>query len=238
VPLSPAWASRFATPRDVAEWLGIARGPVSALLRRHWQRVAPSETSGGGWLLWNPCLPRDERRDFRPGYKLYVSPACASVAEALRATVDVLAHAGAPPFKIGEDARGLLRPDKLVVYFANVEELERAADRLRHELAGMPAQGVPFTAPVTSDGLLSWGMDPPQADSPLPWQRRESWRLWVANRLAAFLLAAKHAAVHDGETAVVEPWRFALERLRLAGVDTATWAPQSTLWRDDLVTGG
>ena len=30
----------------------------------------------------------------------------------------------------------------------------------------------------------------------------------------------------------MEPWRFALERLRLEGVDTATWTPGALLWRE------
>ena len=55
---------------------------------------------------------------------------------------------------------------------------------------------------------------------------RESWRVWVAQRLAWFLLGARRT----GESGL-EPWRFALERVRLEGVDTETWAPGAALWK-------
>jgi hypothetical protein len=43
-------------------------------------------------------------------------------------------------------------------------------------------------------------------------------------RLARDLLAARQAAAP-------EPWRFALDRLRLEGVDTETWTPGALLWK-------
>jgi hypothetical protein len=91
---------------------------------------------------------------------------------------------------------------------------------LRQKLAGMPAHGVPFSAEIAGDGLLSWGIDPPIEEQSFDVQGGESWRLWVANRLAMALLNAK-----SGRSVKVEPWQFALERLRLDGVDTETWIP-------------
>jgi hypothetical protein len=35
------------------------------------------------------------------------------------------------------------------------------------------------------------------------------------------------------DKAGVEPWRFALERVRLDGVDTTTWTPGALLWKGD-----
>jgi hypothetical protein len=29
----------------------------------------------------------------------------------------------------------------------------------------------------------------------------------------------------------MEPWRFAVERLRLEGIDTDSWTPGGSLWR-------
>ena len=60
----------------------------------------------------------------------------------------------------------------------------------------------------------------------LGWQERESWRLWVTNRLAVALVAARR----DG--AAVEPWRYALARAELDGVDVATWAPRGDPWAE------
>jgi hypothetical protein len=36
----------------------------------------------------------------------------------------------------------------------------------------------------------------------------------------------------------MEPWQFALERLRLDGVDTATWTPVETIWQGSTPVKG
>jgi len=161
-------------------------------------------------------------------YKLYVSPLCEFLPEAFGATVDVLTHAQTTRFKVGLDVYGLLRPDKIVAYFGTFEEVQDAADRLQGKLAGCPAHGVPFSAAIAGDGLLSWGMDPPRDQLTLAWQERESWRLWLTNRLAVALLAAKAARSNT-----IEPWQFAMERLELEGVNTSSWTPVQTIWEED-----
>jgi hypothetical protein len=155
-----------------------------------------------------------------------VSPEPEALAGGFGRILEALAAARAPHFKIGKDALGLLRPDKIVAYFPGFDALARAAASIAGLLDGTPAQGVPFTAPVAGDGLLSWGIDPP-AEERSAWGGRESWRFWLTHRLARALLAGRSA----GEEGV-EPWRFALERLRLEGVDTDTWTPGARLFRE------
>jgi hypothetical protein len=121
---------------------------------------------------------------------------------------------------------GLLRPDKLVAYFTDQETLMSVADRLGERLRGMTAHGVPFTAAIDGDGLLSWGVDPPAAARPLSWQPQQSWRSWISLALAGALLEARQGG------ADVPPARFAVQRLGLEGVDTERWAPSPTLWRE------
>jgi len=139
-------------------------------------------------------------------------------------------------WKIGADLAGLLRPDKIVAYFPDFDALARAAQILCERLDGLPAHGVPFTAEIGGGGLLSWGMDPPR-DEALPWSGPESWRIWLANRLARALLDAR------AQTGTVEtdpaplnpplaPWRFAVERLRLEGVDTDSWTPGALVFKE------
>ncbi|HSF38683.1 MAG TPA: hypothetical protein VLT87_02755, partial [Thermoanaerobaculia bacterium] len=77
---------------------------------------------------------------------------------------------------------------------------------------------------------LSWGVDPPAEERSAFGDGRESWRFWLTHRLARALLAGKAAGKAAGES--VEPWRFALERLRLEGVDTDSWTPGALLWRE------
>ena len=115
-----------------------------------------------------------------------------------------------------------MRPDKIVAYFPSFERLAEAAGAVQSRLGGVPAQGVPFTSEIGGDGLTSWGMDPPASER--SWAGRESWRLWLTHRLARALLAARGVAE--------EPWQFALERLRLEGIDTGTWTPAAGLWSE------
>ena len=49
----------------------------------------------------------------------------------------------------------------------------------------------------------------------------------MSNRLAEYLATGAR-----DDSSVLEPWRFALERLRLAGIDTDTWVPASGMWRE------
>jgi hypothetical protein len=147
------------------------------------------------------------------------------VRDILHITIEALPFMQAACLKVGKNVGGLLRPDKLLLYFCSFNALVEAADYLAPKLAGVSAHGVPFTAEIAGNGLLSWGVDPPVEQETSGWHGPESWRLWVTNHLARAILAAKMAPACK-----IEPWRFALERLRLEGVDIETWTPVYTTW--------
>ncbi len=214
IPLSPYWRARFASVANIVD-------PARAHLEREWVEVAKKP----GWRAWIAKTPLPHAPD-QPTYKLYVSPVPERIGEVFAIVVRVLSSSPATAFKIGDSAAGLLRPDKLVAYFATREALDDVAAVLRRELAGCDAQGVPFTAAVEDSGLLSWAVDPPDTERALRWLGRDSWRLWLAKRLAAAMSVAKAART----AAAVEPWRFAIERVRRLGVDPATWTPSPSLW--------
>lgn len=217
-PLTPAWKRLLPSAEAVERYLGCASGGTNKkLLDRGWSRFGASNE----WISWRSRAADAVREAGGPGvtWKLYVSPAPEALADGFGRVLEALALARAPQFKIGADAVGLLRPDKIVAYFPTFERLALAADAIAKPLSGTPAQGVPFTSEIGGDGLLSWGVDPPGKE-------RESWRFWLTHRLARALLAGKAA----GEG--VEPWRFALERLRLEGVNTDSWTPGALLWRE------
>ena len=206
--------------RRVASWdpLGGA-GPV---LQRRWIEQ-PSSSPDSPWRSWQPRRSPAGRARSAP-YKLYVSPTTETLPEAVRAVASALVDsAGVLGFKVGRTVDGVARPDKMVAYFASLEELHDGADRVRDEAAGCRPHGVPFTAGVTDDGLLSWAMDPPR-DSPRTSRHAgaSSWRTWVSTRLAEYLLDARAS---DARGAGGEPWQVALARLQLDGVDTASWVP-------------
>ena len=223
IPLSTFWKTRFASRETILAHVGADRGPLRALLEREW--FAASAEESPYWLSWSSrsSLPHDPNA---VTYKLYVSPRPERIRDAFEVVARVLSEFAGTAFKIGDSAAGLLRPDKIVAYFVSREQLSDAADVFKRELAGCDAHGVPFTAGLDDTGLLSWGVDPPSNDRALSWLSRDSWRLWVAQRLGAAMSVAKLARSANA----VEPWRFAVERARRHGIDVETWTPSAMLW--------
>jgi hypothetical protein len=221
IPCTPFWKARFANRDAILAHVGADRNPLRVLLERDW--IASQRTTG--WLNWS-SRTRFVRTSTEVTYKLYVSPRPERIRDAFEILVRVLSDFPTVPFKLGDSAAGLLRPDKLVAYFSSREQLGEVAELLRHQLDGCEAHTVPFTAGLDDTGLLSWGVDPPDNDRALQWLRRESWRLWLVHRLGGALSIAKTAR----SAAATEPWRFALERVRRHGVDIDTWTPSPTLW--------
>ena len=219
-PLTPAWKRLLPDAEAVERHLGIAAGGPHRRLLAGWTPTGPSNS----WLSWRRQGNDSAGRSAGGTWKLYVSPEPETLAEdfgrLFGEILDALAAARTPQLKVGADAAGLLRPDKIVAYYPSFERLAAAADALAERLAGTPAQGVPFTSEIAGGGLLSWGVDPPPEGS---WTGGESWRLWLTHRLATALLAGKGSSG-------IEPWRFALERLRLEGVDTGSWTPGARLF--------
>lgn len=224
IPLSPAHAARYP---DAASILDAVADDDD--LRTHGWGV--TQGSGGHWINFGRQGQR-HRLHVAPrvrkgaSYKLYVSPAPASIAEAFRQLKDVLEAYEVQHFKLAGTAAGLLRPDKLVAYFDDQETLLAVADRLAELMRGVAAHGVPFTAPIDADGLLSWGVDPPAGARPLSWQPQQSWRSWITDTLAGALIDARE---HAGN---MTPAQFAVQRLRLEGVDVDRWVPAQSLWQN------
>lgn len=221
LPLTPFWRARFASAEAILDYLGAGQGSLCTRLERDWVRSA----RGRGWISW-ASKSHAGRGASDVTFKLYVSARPERFRDAFEIVVRVLSEFPGVPFKIGDSAAGLLRPDKIVSYFRTREEMDAAAAELHRELAGCDAHGVPFSAPLDDTGLLSWGVDPPDTELALRWLGRDSWRLWVAKRLGAALAVAKNAV----NGSAVEPWRFALERARRHGVDVGTWTPSASLW--------
>ena len=217
VPRGPRWDRLVGPSDDLAPLLGLGPGGRAQDAVDAFEGVA-----NPGWLAWSRRPAAGEPRPELP-FKLYVSPRPEAMADCFPTVAALFAEHGVWSFKVGRGVLGLLRPDKVVAYFEGFDALSRVAQALGDALAGCPAHGVPFTVEASADGLLSWGMDPPAWERLLD-ARRESWRLWVANRLAGGLV---HAQAAGGG---VEPWEFAIDRLALEGVDPATWLPGETIW--------
>lgn len=218
-PLTPRWKRLLPKGESVLAWLGVGPGgPRRQLAERAWERTGGSTE---WWLSWRSRQDSDLSGGGAT-WKLYVSPVPEAMPESFGDILEALAVGRAAQFKIGADALGMLRADKMVAYFPSFERLAAAAEALASRLSGIPAQGVPFTSEIGGAGLLSWGVDPPREEA--SFGGGESWRLWLTHRLARALLSARAGAQAD-------PWRFALERVRLKGVDTDSWTPGATLWK-------
>jgi hypothetical protein len=229
VPFTRGWDIRLPNPASVLSWLSAkADRDTARLLTRLWN-VADPESSHAGWWLWTRRDPIGERGDWRsPPFKLYLSPLPGALPGIWSRAVASFSEAEVPAFKLGRDARGILRADKLVAYLRDFETLARLSDRLRASLSGCPAQGVPFTASIDPDGLISWGMDPPATAAHALDPQGESWRQWITLQLGRALIAGQR--VGAGRLGC-QPWEYALSRLRVLDVDTTTWTPMSAIWR-------
>lgn len=230
VPESAYWRDRLPNPTAVERYLGIQTGnELHTVLQTHWHQHLPEhdgETAYKAWLMWSSRRALTQSPQVLT-HKLYISPTCAALPESFGKIVAAFTELAVPHFKVGKDRYGLLRADKMVAYFPSYAAIQAAEKALSVVLKDVPAQGVPFTAGLDERGLLSWGMDPPKSANSLPWQGRESWRLWLTNQLAVSLQSAQGLL---GEGA--QPWQFACDRLRLEGVDPSTWIPDSSVFTD------
>lgn len=222
IPSKPAWQRRFTDASGIYRALGVSGDPqLKSTLEVSWLRLPRSVAPG--WLVWLDRESGMELGGSGPEFKLYVSPVVEALDRVFPELVRVMTTCRAQSFKVGADAAGLLRPDKLVAYFSNLGDLANAAHELGRCLEGVPPHGVPFTAEIFGDGLLSWGVDPPvRYHAP---GRAPSWREWVCLRLASALIEAKQEDYGAGPA-----WWRALEQLREDGVQIDRWLPSPASW--------
>src|ERR1700728_2001987 len=151
LPLAPANAAPAVPTTDLTR-LGLATPGVATALDRDWTCTASG--ADGEWLCWSAAERWESTDGTRGTCKLYVSPAPVAIREAFAATVTAATAHHALAFKAGAGHYGLLRPDKLVIYFRHRDHLHAAAAALTDALAGQPAHGVPFTAGVTAGRMI------------------------------------------------------------------------------------
>ena len=227
IPASRRWREALPNEDATAQYLGLRDGPAARALGAGW-RALPQSPAWISWRLENAARTETHRSETEMTYKLYVSPACDRLREAVQAIAESVAQSNAQQWKVGKGIHGLLRPDKMVIYFHHFAELQEVALKIISKLEGCPAHGVPFTAELAGAGLLSWGVDPASEANTFAWLGGESWRGKLCDRLAAAIV---HTGVHTrgqahSETSIVhDTIQFALHRLRLEGINTNTWTP-------------
>jgi hypothetical protein len=211
LPLGPRWRRRLGDPAAYA-----ARLERAGARHVRWTPLGRADERDP-WIAWH--LRGAPRGNGSPEtYKLYVSPRPESLVEVLERVLEHGDRLGAFHVKVGGTLPAVLRPDKLVLYFTSEADVRAAAQTLAPALDGCAVHGVPFTAELAPDGLMSWGIDPTGSAPDAPREAAESWRVWVCSRLAVALMAAEAV---DG----VSARDFALSRIALEGVDVASWTP-------------
>lgn len=134
--------------------------------RRVGERYARTVETETKWLYW---IRRDQAVGGRLRHKLYVSATWRTLRPALALAMRIADEQRAPSFKLGLDAHGVLRSDKLVVYFTEPEARRSFAEEMLRRSDGLEAHGVPLTRPFGDGGLLSSAEDPLLGD--LSWRQ-------------------------------------------------------------------
>lgn len=213
-PFSPTWLHRFPTASSVTQLL-YQDEALRSRLQRFW--IVSEEVD---WFYWKPRKPNAQSQQ---RFKLYVSVHPEVIYPAFSTTVNILSDIETHTFKTSCHPRGLLRPDRMVIYAETYEAIDILGTALVRALAGIRAQGVPFTASFSESDFLSWGCDPPMSVRHFG----GSWRRWVTKKLAGYL--------HTSDSATAEGRvKFALDCITREGVDTIKWTPSNGLWKFQL----
>ncbi|MCH9649447.1 MAG: hypothetical protein K0U98_14490 [Deltaproteobacteria bacterium] len=217
-PVTPYWRAKLQTQEQIQEWLGLNGEPglrLDGLGKRLIER---------GWASWD--FVERPRPGSEPTFKLYVSPRAKDLPVALAGLSEILGPLDAFHLKVGCDLPNILRADKLMLYFATFEAMATAAERLQSRFGDLEPQGVPFTAEIGLEGLLSWGGDPPLSRHWSPEPTRRSWRQWITERLAE----AFDEVDSLGGSESFPAWRRVTDLLALEGINTETWSPDPLRW--------
>jgi hypothetical protein len=216
VPLFFMPANALNTFKEVEEFLRIGKnGPLDRELLKNWNKHEPDQKYN--WISWSRKQNRRHDARLKSTYKIYISPVLEELPDVFEKAVRVLSGSDAFSFKIGMNREGLLRPDKFVVYFTELDHLIAAADRLGPILKEHKAQGVPFTASLDDSGMLSWGTDN-ATDELMKNREGGSWRAIVTEKLAASISLSKTEKLSPEESV-----DFVLKKMMLEGVDPTTW---------------
>ena len=206
----------FYAKHSVREYLFNSVGKTQAqLLESNWSFAEGAEKRG--WLAWTRPRKTAGKTHSPETYKLYISPIIDDLPPVFARSIRIITDSDALSFKIGSSLNGILRPDKMVVYFDSYDSLLTASNILKKEIGSFQAQGVPFSAQLDEIGMLSHGVDPPMIDFPEKIETG-SWRVIVCNELAISILICKHEQLTWSQS-----FAFSKARLLNAGIDMDSW---------------
>ena len=169
------------------------------------------------WRSWN--LKNREISKDMPSYKVYFSPLPRYLPDVFRIVRGEAANSEAFFMKVGRNLTGILRADKLIVYFARFDLAFDFARRMSETLAHFESQATPFSFQVHPESsLVSMGVDPPRILG-----ERYSWRLYMTSKLSLAIQGARRTKAKD-------PRGYVNTYMGMLGIDTIDWRPAREDW--------
>jgi hypothetical protein len=159
---------------------------VAPLLEQLGSDWAWTQRTDPQWIFFSRprlCQAAHSARRRNGKYKVYVSPAVGTFRRAVGASLG--ASKDCATLKFARTHDGTLRPDKIVIYTNSFAHTRKVATSVLFEVGDIGAHGVPFTAELGGDGLLSWAMDPTSIEL----RRFSSWRVWISQMLVRCIVA-------------------------------------------------
>jgi hypothetical protein len=200
---------------------------LTAGTREYFQEIESAEGSAA-WHFYSRSGASTYNRAGMPQHKLYVSPTLDDLLPCVEKLLAVLPSTKAHTWKIGRGFPGIVRADKICLYFNEQVDASWAGQMLAKHLDGFNAQGVPFTRRCDRSGLVSEGIDPPNDSDRSRRKAPISWRVWVSQKIAqALLLQMQQSQCPLGAE------QYALWTLQILGVDPRVWRViDSEFWRN------
>jgi hypothetical protein len=224
IPLTRTWKRRIPDERAVLRLLDLRDDgswedmPCSAI-----PRAVPAGASAEAeafhryWLLWRLSSTRSRHR--RTAIKVYFSPLPDALTDVFRLVRQAAMDAGADSMKAPRALPGILRPDKLMVYFWDIKPALSFARDMASVLARFPGQGTPFTHQASAGSeLVSLGVDPPQTS-----RQGASWRLYLTTKLSLAIQGARR-------NQAPQPLEYVRSYMSVLGVDSRAWRPLRDDW--------
>ncbi len=209
--------------RDDGTWQGMPNSIRSRQIRL--DEKGEPDTFDLYWRSWD-FKKRKHPKD-KPSYKVYFSPLPQDLPRVFQIVRGAVAESGAHFMKIGRHLAGILRPDKLLVYFSEYKQAFDFASLMSEQLISLDPQGVPFSFQVNpKNPIVSMGVDPPHKIG-----ESYSWRLYITTKLALAIQGARR----DGTK---NPLEYIHAYMQLIGVDSLRWRPLSDDWSIEFTPSG
>lgn len=214
-PLDASQKTLFYKKHSVTDFIfSQCKEEVKLTMNDNWNLDAAKNTKA--WISWNRNHTDENYSETYTVYKLYISPLLDELPGVFAKSLPIITNSQAFSFKVGATLQGLLRPDKMVVYFFSENAMLKTASLIMEKITGHTPQGVPFSFQLDSTGLLSSGED--SLDGGTNNADGESWRAEITSQLARLLVQS--ATDHLSWNQTLD---FIHAMMEQKGIDTRCW---------------